>query len=482
MDKETEKKILEEITERVLEKDDKLRREKERLTQAESTLEALDEMTELSRDEVNRIAREVRSKYEPKPPPKAPPQAPRPTHRVQSGSSVKKVVIAILVGFGILFLLILGLVMLAVSASRDEPEPKPVPTSGRYTLTYTHAIDEDYLPVDRVEEISLGSDKLFFHLTLNDLVEGRTYHYSSKVYEPSGKIAYQGDGVDITPTSSTYYAWTYYTFDHDDPPGTWKYEGYLDDERVAQGSIVVHDNRAVFTLALDDDNQPTEAITQASMDDEQLYIHVTWNELEANRTYNVRAKIFGPSGQLAEDVSGFDITPSSSTHYTWFWINPNPRKHIPGTYRFQIYLNHRLLLVKSIEIEPSSQPNLNTAPTPVTDQISSRTTITSKVNEKHRPVDNLDMISLEDETFFCHVTWFALEPKQSYQFQFKILDAGGTLVHAGKSTTFTPAHSKHYTWIGYTPDPAIDRPGEWTCECYLDGEQRAGASFQVQSP
>ncbi|MEG3919688.1 serine/threonine-protein kinase [Microcoleus sp. POL10_C6] len=79
--------------------------------------------------------------------------------------------------------------------------------------------------------------KVYFAVSAANLPEGE-YRSYCKVVNPQGLLAAQSQSY-LKTTGDRLNTWCWYNFQKDDKPGKWKFEFYLDGERVAQNSFKV---------------------------------------------------------------------------------------------------------------------------------------------------------------------------------------------------------------------------------------------------
>ncbi|MEG4033001.1 serine/threonine-protein kinase [Microcoleus sp. Pol12B5] len=79
--------------------------------------------------------------------------------------------------------------------------------------------------------------KVYFAVSAANLPEGE-YRSYCKVVNPQGLLAAQSQSY-LRTTGDGLNTWCWYTFQKDDKPGNWKFEFYLEGERVAQNSFKV---------------------------------------------------------------------------------------------------------------------------------------------------------------------------------------------------------------------------------------------------
>ncbi|MCP4712247.1 MAG: hypothetical protein GY869_26795 [Planctomycetes bacterium] len=507
MQKNLEDKIIAEIIDRVIEEDEKLRRQGRNqrksgpalyalddftsLSQkqideikARASLNGLDEVTLLTREQIDDIAAQVRAKYER--PRVFSKRSVHPPPKPEAARSCSKIFLILFIIVATMTMLIIGLSLLTFFYISQEIDNNTTPgltienNPVSYKLTFAAALDENNDPLHPVEDAAIGSDRIVFYNTWINLSLDREYIYSSKVFDGNSETAFIGEGFSFTPTTDPYYTWTRYNFDQFvDSPGQWCYEAYLDGEKMIDTTVTVHDNKAIFTTALNENNDPIDELDEVTLDYKKVYIYVTLNELVAERDYVIRTKIFDSTGNLIVESNGWEFKTPGPSYLTWFDYTFEPETDRPGDWRFEIYLDNEKIIEKTLKVLTLSAPN---QPVVFGDQeITYRAAFTTGVNDNHRPVDSFDEITLIERKVYFHVTWFSLRKGQTYNYYFKIFDGSWAMVYHGSPQPFTATGGTHYTWQPYTINPATDKPGDWRFEAYLNGLKTAEKILVVRA-
>jgi hypothetical protein len=77
--------------------------------------------------------------------------------------------------------------------------------------------------------------KFYFTVILTGLPPGE-YEGICKVFNSQGKLTVQGQSR-LKTTADRLNTWCWYSFKKNDKPGNWRFEFYLDNQRVAQNSL-----------------------------------------------------------------------------------------------------------------------------------------------------------------------------------------------------------------------------------------------------
>ena len=105
-----------------------------------------------------------------------------------------------------------------------------------------------------------------------------------------------------------------------------------------------------------------------------------------------------------------------------------------------------------------------------------RIVITSKLDERKMPVDDLERVSMSQGRFVVWVLWIE-EPHGPHFHECEFTDGAGRVEKApGKMTEHRG--SKRIS-AGYRFDP-MSSPGTWTIRLYLDHRLRAERSLEVE--
>jgi serine/threonine protein kinase len=144
------------------------------------------------------------------------------------------ILVGLLTAISAIFVLLLG----------KSPRPQAVVYSPRirkklklYPQTQVMLTDELGATQTR-DVLSLKQqNKVYFTVSAANLPEG-AYTGDCKVLNSQGKLAARGTS-DLRMTGDRLNTWCWYNFKQDDKPGNWKFEFYLNSQRVAQDSFKV---------------------------------------------------------------------------------------------------------------------------------------------------------------------------------------------------------------------------------------------------
>jgi hypothetical protein len=76
-------------------------------------------------------------------------------------------------------------------------------------------------------------------------------------------------------------------------------------------------SRALFTSGLDADDQPTDELTEISVDRQSVYLYVEWENLTPNKEYEVAYTVVDARGG-ARGRAYHGMTPTGSRWATWY--------------------------------------------------------------------------------------------------------------------------------------------------------------------
>ena len=112
-------------------------------------------------------------------------------------------------------------------------------------------------------------------------------------------------------------------------------------------------------------------------------------------------------------------------------------------------------------------------------EISYRVVFTTEVDENYHPVDAINKVSLDIDMIYLYITWQNL-PVGNHKYRIRVVDGVGSLVW----DYFWEYNNKNLidnTWLTYKPKKAVDKPGRWQFEIYLDGIKMFEKFLQVES-
>ncbi len=109
---------------------------------------------------------------------------------------------------------------------------------GTNTAIFTTGLNKKKRPVDNIEEISITADKIYIFTYWHSLSQEK-HDYLCNIYDGAGRLVFQHK-MDLNPKKDKWYTWAWYTFKkYADKPGEWRFEIFLDGEKVKEKSLVV---------------------------------------------------------------------------------------------------------------------------------------------------------------------------------------------------------------------------------------------------
>ena len=122
---------------------------------------------------------------------------------------------------------------------RLPPNPRVVQTGQPpkpYAVIFTTGLTEDKKPMNDLTEISINEKHIYifvqWHRSLTE------HSYSSKIFDSSGKLLREGH-AKFTPQKTLWNTWSSYNIKQTDRPGKWKFEIYLDGEKMVEQYLTV---------------------------------------------------------------------------------------------------------------------------------------------------------------------------------------------------------------------------------------------------
>ncbi len=102
---------------------------------------------------------------------------------------------------------------------------------------FTTELDQEFLPTNTVEEISLNQNRVYFYVRLS--LPSNQYNGSCKIFDSSGTLVYEGISPLIADNNKLD-TWCVYDFNPEvDKTGIWKFEFYLDGQKVVTKKLTV---------------------------------------------------------------------------------------------------------------------------------------------------------------------------------------------------------------------------------------------------
>lgn len=122
------------------------------------------------------------------------------------------------------------------------------------------------------------------------------------------------------------------------------------------------------------------------------------------------------------------------------------------------------------------QPQLHflSPPTPA------RVIISSGLNEKNEPVDDLSKISLSQKLFAIHATLYQAD-ERPHRISCRVLNQKGHLSGIEQQTVTITGGVPLKHWCGYEFKP-YDQPGRWRVEVWVDNIRISRKSLMVMAP
>jgi hypothetical protein len=124
--------------------------------------------------------------------------------------------------------------------------------------------------------------------------------------------------------------------------------------------------KSIFTRGLDVKNAPVDDVTDISIDEKRVYIHTTWRSFSPEQ-HDYLCRAYDGSGKNVE-TSGTTFTPSAKQYPTWTWLDLDKSAHVPGKWKFEVYLDDGKVLEEYLEVQPGKLAGaLKLIPTPQKD-------------------------------------------------------------------------------------------------------------------
>jgi hypothetical protein len=136
----------------------------------------------------------------------------------------------------ILLLMPISILMLScVTTEQQQIEPSRPITEKKaliepYRIIFCTGIDEEHLPINDLESISLIEDNHVYIYVKWSISVG-TYSYLCKVHDGAGKEVFRGK-MEFSPTDPDWNTWSWFTLNpYIDSPGLWRFEIYIDGKK-----------------------------------------------------------------------------------------------------------------------------------------------------------------------------------------------------------------------------------------------------------
>ncbi|HIH95962.1 MAG TPA: hypothetical protein HA348_00480 [Thermoplasmata archaeon] len=106
--------------------------------------------------------------------------------------------------------------------------------------------------------------------------------------------------------------------------------------------------RVIFTTGLTKNDQPVNNLKEISIDEQRIYIYVTWFSI-SDGEHNYLCKMFDGSGILVT-TGQMSFTAEGGSWNTW--TSYNIKKHVdkPGNWTFEIYLDGKKVIEESLAV------------------------------------------------------------------------------------------------------------------------------------
>ena len=109
--------------------------------------------------------------------------------------------------------------------------------------------------------------------------------------------------------------------------------------------------QVAFATALNEKNEPVDNLQEISMYEETVYMHISWWFLTPGNEYHYILNCYNNFNSELIFTNEINFFPDDASHYTWTWFKPNKFiAHIPGRWKFEIFLNEDKMLERLISI------------------------------------------------------------------------------------------------------------------------------------
>lgn len=108
------------------------------------------------------------------------------------------------------------------------------------------------------------------------------------------------------------------------------------------------DYRVIFTTGLTEDNLPLNSLEEININEEMIFIYIQWNRIP-NTKYQYVCKMFDGSGEKINE-SAMDFRPNTDGWNTWTWYKIKSNVDVPGTWRFEIYLDETKVIESQLTV------------------------------------------------------------------------------------------------------------------------------------
>jgi hypothetical protein len=123
---------------------------------------------------------------------------------------------------------------------------------------------------------------------------------------------------------------------------------------------------SMFTRGLDSKNAPVDDVTDISIDEKRVYIYNSWRSISPEQ-HDYLCRVYDGSGKNVE-TSGTTFPPSAGQIPNWTWLDLDKSAHVPGKWKFEVYLDDGKVIEKYLEVRPAKMAGaLKLIPTPYKD-------------------------------------------------------------------------------------------------------------------
>ena len=135
-----------------------------------------------------------------------------------------------------------------------------------HRTTFTTGLDSRNRPMDSIKEISMREEKVYMYTSWRGLSQGEHKHVC-KMFDGAGRIVAQPQ-MNFEANPRLCNTWSWHDFDQSrDKPGTWKFEIYVDGQKVIEENLrVLSANEAVrYRPARRTNSEPFRSLEQNSI-------------------------------------------------------------------------------------------------------------------------------------------------------------------------------------------------------------------------
>lgn len=212
-----ETKIQDEIRRRIVEKEHTIQEEKQRQLHTQATLDALGEVAEISSEEAQKIARQVREEYT----------------RKHARSAARNKIIRRSIGMGSIVIAIFILIIGGIQYNKRRLQAKI-----SYRTAFTTALDSHNYPVNNLREISIQEDRIYLCIFWRFLPKGK-HHYRIQLFDGSGAQVWSYEMTRVN-NDEEFNSWFWYPPKETiDIPGRWRFEIFLDGKKTIEEHLSV---------------------------------------------------------------------------------------------------------------------------------------------------------------------------------------------------------------------------------------------------